>query len=106
MKWLLLLLFPISSLAQCILDDNVTVDIAPIGGTYQPGQTITFTYTITAYQGLLVNWMHGIAIALGGGWNGRYYGRLSPNGIYTYKMIYHDYKNNIKPVVGKVSLIR
>ena len=69
MKWLLLLLFPISSLAQCILDDNVTVDITPIGGTYQPGQTITFTYTITAYQGLSVNWMHGIAIALGGGWD-------------------------------------
>jgi hypothetical protein len=71
MKWLFLflLLFPIASFAQCILDDNVTVDIAPIGGTYQPGQTITFTYTILDYQGLSVNWMHGIAVALGGGWD-------------------------------------
>jgi hypothetical protein len=69
MKWLFLLLFPISSFSQCILDDNVTVDIAPIGGTYQPGQTITFTYTILDYQGLSVNWMHGIAVALGGGWD-------------------------------------
>ena len=43
---------------------------------------------------------------INGGWNGRYYGRLSPNGIYTYKIIYHDYKNNIKTVVGKVSLLR
>ena len=80
MRLLLLLLFPISSLAQCILDDNIAVDIPPIGGTYQPGQTITFTYTIVDYQGLSVNWMHGIAVALGGGWNAA---SLIPVGIPT-----------------------
>lgn len=70
MKWILIfLLLPLSSFSQCILDDNITVDIPPIGGTYQPGQTITFTYTIVDYQGLSVNWMHGIAVALGGGWD-------------------------------------
>ena len=69
MRLLLLLLFPISSFAQCILDDNVTVDIAPISGTYQPGQTITFTYTINDYQGLSTNWFHGMAVDLGPGWD-------------------------------------
>ncbi len=80
MRLLLLLLFPISSFAQCILDDNVTVDIPPIGGTYQPGQTITFTYTINDYQGLSTNWFHGMAVALGSGWNA---GTLVPIGAPT-----------------------
>ena len=80
MRLLLLLLFPISSFAQCILDDNVTVDIPPAGGTYQPGQTITFTYTINDYQGLSTNWFHGMAVALGSGWNA---GTLVPIGAPT-----------------------
>jgi len=68
MKWLFLILLPINTLAQCILSDNVSVNPLPIGGTYQPGQVITFTYTITSYQGLSVNWMHGVVPVLGSGW--------------------------------------
>ncbi len=70
MKWILFFfLLPLTTLSQCILDDNVTVDIPPAGGTYQPGQTITFTYTINNYQGLSTNWFHGMAVALGSGWD-------------------------------------
>ena len=66
MKWILIfLLLPSITLSQCILDDNVTVNVPPIGGIYQPGQVLTFTYTINNYQGLSTNWLHGISLILG-----------------------------------------
>lgn len=40
------------------------------------------------------------------GWNGKYRGRLSPRGIYSYKIRYQDYQNYYKELVGKVSLLR
>lgn len=76
----LLLLLPMLSFGQCILDDNVTVVPPPIGGVYQPGQTITFTYTINDYQGLSVNWLHGIVPTLGPGWD---LASLTPVGVPT-----------------------
>ena len=60
--------FHFISNSQCIVTDNVSVNPLPVGGTYQPGQVITFTYTITNYQGLSVNWLHGIVPQLGPGW--------------------------------------
>ena len=65
---LLLCLMPMASIGQCILDDQLTA--VPTQATYQPGDVITFTYTVNDYQGLSVNWMHGIAVALGPGWAG------------------------------------
>jgi hypothetical protein len=64
----LLTLCPLLSFGQCILSDQVTVNPAPVGGQYQPGTVVTFTYTVSAYQGLSVNWMHGIAVNAGPGW--------------------------------------
>ncbi len=70
MKWILFfLLLPLTTLPQCILDDNITVDTPPTAGTYQPGQVLTFTYTINTYQGLSINWLHGIVPILGPGWD-------------------------------------
>ena len=60
--------FHFISNSQCIVTDNVSVNPLPVGGTYHPGQVITFTYTITNYQGLSVNWLHGIVPQLGPGW--------------------------------------
>jgi len=65
---LMLYLMPMASIGQCILDDQLTA--VPAQATYQPGDVITFTYTVNDYQGLSVNWMHGIAVALGPGWTG------------------------------------
>jgi len=76
----LFLLVPMLSFSQCIVTDNVVVTPLPISGTYQPGQTITFTYTVTDYDGLSVNWLHGIVPTLGSGWN---VGSLAPIGIPT-----------------------
>ena len=64
----LLTLCPLLSFGQCILSGQVTVNPAPVGGQYQPGTVVTFTYTVSAYQGLSVNWMHGIAVNAGLGW--------------------------------------
>ena len=84
--WLILLLtLSLNLNAQCILDDDVTVDIPPVGGTYQPGQTITFTYTINNYLGLSTNWFHGMAVVLGSGWDAA---TLTPFGIPT-----NNYRN-------------
>jgi len=81
MKWILLfLLLPLTTLSQCILDDNVTVDVPPIGGVYQPGQVLTFTYTINDYQGLSTNWLHGISLILGSGYD---VATLAPFGLPT-----------------------
>jgi hypothetical protein len=65
---LMLYLMPILSFGQCILNDQLIAN--PAQAIYQPGDVVTFTYTITAYQGLSVNWMHGIAVDLGPGWSG------------------------------------
>jgi gliding motility-associated-like protein len=43
---------------------------------------------------------------INGGWNGKVRGRLSPRGVYSYKIRYQDYQNYYKELVGKVSLIR
>jgi hypothetical protein len=66
--------------AQCILDDEIVVAPAPVGGTYQAGQTITFTYTINDYQGLSTNWFHGMAVVLGTAWDAT---TLTPFGVPT-----------------------
>lgn len=65
---LLLLMWPALLFGQCIQSDELIV--APISATYQPGDVVTFTYTVSSYQGLSVNWMHGIAVDLGPGWAG------------------------------------
>ena len=57
------------SFGQCIVLDQVSVNPPPIGGLYQPGDVVTFTYTVSAYQGLSVNWMHGIAVDASPGWS-------------------------------------
>lgn len=80
---IMLILFSVECNAQpCILADNVTASPLPIGGTYQPGQVITFTYTITNYDGLAdnTNYLHGISIILGSAWNSA---TLSPVGTPT-----------------------
>lgn len=75
----LLLMSKVSN-SQCIVLDNVTASPAPVSGTYQPGQTITFTYTISAYNGLSVNYLHGIIPTFTGGWDMT---TISPVGIPT-----------------------
>lgn len=73
----LFLLFSTGAYSQCILADNISALPLPVGGVYTPGQVVTFTYNITNYQGLSVNWMHGIVPSLGPGWLP---GSLSPIG--------------------------
>ena len=53
----------------CILDNQLTVNPAPINGTYQPGQTVNFCYSITDFSQENTNWLHGVVPNFGAGWD-------------------------------------
>ena len=42
---------------------------APVNGTYQAGQTITFCYTIDYYNHVSTNWLLGVVPQFGSGWD-------------------------------------
>ncbi|HWB64995.1 MAG TPA: gliding motility-associated C-terminal domain-containing protein, partial [Chitinophagales bacterium] len=55
--------------ANCLLGENLTVTPAPVNGTYQPGQTVTFCFTVTDYNQSAANWLHGVTMNFGAGWD-------------------------------------
>ena len=55
--------------AGCVIQSNLTVSPAPINGTYQAGQAVTFCYTISDYNQTSVNWLHAVIPTFGPGWN-------------------------------------
>ena len=54
---------------NCLQIGNLTVSPAPINGTYLPGTTVNFCYNITQYTQVSANWLHGVTINFGAGWN-------------------------------------
>ncbi len=54
---------------NCLLTDNLTVTPAPTNGTYPPGTTVNFCYTVSNYNQTAANWLHGIDLNFGGGWD-------------------------------------
>ncbi|MEX1001170.1 MAG: hypothetical protein WDZ35_03565, partial [Crocinitomicaceae bacterium] len=54
---------------DCILQDNLTVSPAPVNGTYQAGETVTFCYSINEFSQENANWLHGIVPNFGAGWD-------------------------------------
>ena len=57
------------SCESCILENQLTVNPAPINGTYQPGQTVNFCYSITDFSQENTNWLHGVVPNFGAGWD-------------------------------------
>ncbi|HWB62635.1 MAG TPA: gliding motility-associated C-terminal domain-containing protein [Chitinophagales bacterium] len=56
--------------AQCAGTESFTVSPQPgPGNTYAPGQVVTFCFTMTGYNQLSANWLHGLTLALGAGWD-------------------------------------
>ena len=53
----------------CILANDLTINPAPINGTYQGGQTVDFCYSVTDYSQENTNWLHGIVPVFGSGWD-------------------------------------
>ncbi len=59
----------------CVVQSSLTANPAPVNGSYNPGQVITFCYTVSDYNQLGANWFHGLQIILGTGWQA---GSLQP----------------------------
>jgi gliding motility-associated-like protein len=55
--------------AGCLQQSYITASPEPGNGGYAPGQTVEFCYTVTAYDEGNANWLHGITITLGSGWD-------------------------------------
>ena len=58
-----------SNCAACVLGSYITPSVLPVNGTYFPGQTVTFCFTVTQYNEVNSNWLHGITPTFGPGWN-------------------------------------
>ena len=55
--------------SDCLQQSNLTVSPPPVNGTYGTGQTVTFCYTINSYTQVSSNWLHGVQVSFGPGWN-------------------------------------
>ena len=55
--------------SDCNLGSTLTVNPLPVNGAYAPGQTVTFCYHVSNYAQVNTNWLHGVQITLGAGWN-------------------------------------
>ncbi len=55
--------------ADCNLASSLTVSPPPTNGTYLPGTQVTFCYTVTNWNQININWIHGIIPTFGNGWN-------------------------------------
>ena len=66
---------------DCLVSSTLTVSPLPVNGMYTPGQTVHFCYHINSYAEINTNWLHGVQISLGAGWNSA---SLVPSPISTY----------------------
>ena len=55
--------------SNCLDASSLTISPMPVNGSYQPGQTVHFCYHIDQYTQISNNWLHGIQLSFGGGWN-------------------------------------
>ncbi len=54
---------------NCLVGSTVTVTPLPVGGMYNPGQVVSFCYHVTDYSQINTNWLHGVQLTFGSGWN-------------------------------------
>jgi hypothetical protein len=55
--------------SDCLRQTTLTVSPLPVNGTYQPGQTVTFCFKVNQWVQINQNWLHGIQLAFGPGWD-------------------------------------
>ncbi len=54
---------------DCFTAGEITANPLPVNGAYNPGQTVNFCFHVDKYNEVSVNWLHGIQLGLGSGWN-------------------------------------
>lgn len=55
--------------SDCLNSGSLTVNPLPVNGSYNPGQTVNFCYHVDKWTQVGNNWLHGVQIGLGSGWN-------------------------------------
>lgn len=55
--------------ADCLVGSTLTASPLPVNGMYQPGQTVNFCYHVSQYAQVNTNWLHGVQVTFGSGWN-------------------------------------
>lgn len=55
--------------SDCLNSSTLSVSPLPVNGMYNPGQTVHFCYHINSFAEINTNWLHGVQIAFGSGWN-------------------------------------
>ncbi len=55
--------------SNCLNASSLTITPLPVNGSYQPGQTVHFCYHIDQFTQISNNWLHGVQMTFGAGWN-------------------------------------
>jgi hypothetical protein len=55
--------------ANCLVSSTLVATPPPVDGMYAPGETVTFCFTVTAWDETNTNWLHGCTASFGPGWN-------------------------------------
>lgn len=54
---------------DCLQTTTLTVNPPPVNGAYPPNTTVNFCLHIGAYKTINTNWLHGVQLSFGSGWN-------------------------------------
>ncbi len=54
---------------DCLTGTALTVNPLPVNGAYAPGTTVQFCYKVNQYNHVNTNWLHGVQLTFGSGWN-------------------------------------
>ena len=75
--------------SDCLQGSYLTTTPAPTNGTYPPNTQVTFCYTITSFNQVSANWLHGVIPTFGSGWNPTTLQSVSaPNGASGYLWVW------------------
>ena len=55
--------------SDCLTGSNITVNPLPVNGAYAAGTTVNFCLHISSYKTINTNWLHGVQLTFGSGWN-------------------------------------
>ncbi|MFN8117709.1 MAG: gliding motility-associated C-terminal domain-containing protein [Bacteroidia bacterium] len=55
--------------ADCLQGTTLTVNPLPVNGAYPPNTTVNICFHVNQYNHVNTNWLHGVQLTLGSGWN-------------------------------------
>lgn len=55
--------------SDCLNASSIIATPPPVNGTYQPGQSVSFCFHVDQWTQTTNNWLHGVQLAFGPGWN-------------------------------------